>query len=57
MHGADLSFEKSEVEAELTTPVISIKNPLSGRIVLPSVEELIIDNKNTECRIVCTDAR
>lgn len=38
---ADLAFEKSEVEAELISHVISIKNPKSGYIKLPSYGELI----------------
>lgn len=50
MHEADLAFEKSEVEAEITTPVISIKNPQLGRIKAPAVGELILDEK-TECKI------
>ena len=51
MQGADLSFEKSEVEATLTVPIISIKNPLSGRITVPSVDELIVDDPRSECVI------
>ena len=43
MHGCDLSFEKSQVEAALISHVISIKNPESGRISLPSLDELIRD--------------
>lgn len=43
MHGADFAFEKSEVEASITTPVISIKNPLCGTITVPSIEEIIKD--------------
>lgn len=43
MIDTDLAFERSEVEAEITTPVISIKNPLSGRIIVPSVGEIIRD--------------
>ena len=39
----DLSFERSEVEAVLTAPIISIKNPLSGHIHVPKVEEIIMD--------------
>lgn len=41
LHDADLCFEKSDVDAEITTHVISIKNPLSGRIRVPSVGETI----------------
>ena len=43
MHAADLSFERSEVEATITTPVISIKNALKGRIAAPAVGEIIRD--------------
>lgn len=35
MEATDLCFEKSEVDATITTPVISIKNPLSGKILVP----------------------
>lgn len=43
MIDTDLAFEKSEVDATITTPVISIKNPRSGRIVVPAVGEIIRD--------------
>ena len=43
MVDADLCFEKSEVEASLTAPVVSIKNPLSGRIIAPATGEVIMD--------------
>ncbi len=45
MIDCDLSFEKSEVEASLTAPIISIKNPLSGKITVTSVGELIYDDE------------
>lgn len=41
MLDADLCFEKSEVEATITSPVVSIKNPLSGHIYVPEVGEVI----------------
>ena len=44
MIDTDLCFEKSEVEATVTTPVMSIKNPLSGHIYVPGVEEIIMDD-------------
>lgn len=44
MTDTDLCFEKSEVEAVITTPVVSIKNPLSGHIYVPSVKEIIRDD-------------
>ncbi len=51
MHETDLAFEKSEVNASITTPVISIKNPLSGRIMVLAVEELILDDPTATCVI------
>ncbi len=50
----DLCFEKSEVEARITTPVLSIKNPLSGTIVVPEAGEIIMDDENAkgEVRII-----
>ena len=52
MIDTDLCFEKSEVDAVITTPVISIKNPLSGFIRVPSVEEIIMDDENAEGQII-----
>lgn len=43
MHDCDLAFERSEVQAQITTPVISIKNPLCGKITVPAVGEVIYD--------------
>lgn len=54
MHDTDLAFELSDVEAIVTTPMISIKNPLSGRILVPSAEELIKDNFESTCEIIFT---
>ena len=51
MREADLAFEKSEVEATLITPVISIKNPASGHIQVPAVGELIMDDAKATCQI------
>ena len=51
MIDTDLCFEKSDVDATITTPVISIKNPLSGTIVVPSVGEIIMDDENAEGEI------
>ena len=53
MHGCDLAFELSDVEAEITTQVISIKNPKSGVITLPGTDEVIMDSP-TECKILYT---
>ncbi|MDD6312233.1 MAG: DUF3737 family protein [Firmicutes bacterium] len=46
MTDTDLAFEKSHVNAVITTPVVSIKNPYSGRIVVPSVGEQIFDDRS-----------
>lgn len=45
MEEADLCFEKSDVEATVTTEVISIKNPRSGHIRVPAVGEIIRDDE------------
>ncbi|MEE0801607.1 MAG: DUF3737 family protein [Gemmiger sp.] len=55
MQDTDLAFEKSDVEATVLTPVVSIKNPRSGCITVPSVGEVIRDDKESRCRIVRTD--
>ena len=52
MHGADLAFEKSEVEADITTPVISIKNPAKGYIRVPAVDEIIMTEADAKCEII-----
>ena len=52
MIGTDLSFEKSEVEATLTAPIISIKNPASGHIRVPEVGEIIMDDEKARGEIV-----
>ncbi len=49
---SDLCFEKSDVDAVITTPVDSIKNPRSGRIVVPSVKEIIRDDADSTADIV-----
>lgn len=54
MEATDLCFEKSVVEARITTPVISIKNPLSGKIIVPSVDEIIMDDENAKGEIQIT---
>ena len=52
MIDADLCFEKSSVEAVILSPVESIKNPLSGNIYVPSVKEIIMDDKNANGKII-----
>lgn len=54
MVDTDLAFEKSEVEASVTTPVVSVKNPRSGHISVPAVGEIIRDDPEAKGEIVCT---
>lgn len=54
MEDTDLAFEKSDVQATILTPVVSIKNPYAGRISAPSVGELIRDDENAKCEVICT---
>jgi len=50
MEGTDLSFEYSDVEAEVGGHILSVKNPRSGRIVADSVGEVIMtDDVVMEC--------
>jgi hypothetical protein len=55
MEDCDLAFERSHVNAIITTPVISIKNPLSGSIIVPSAGEVIRDIPGADCQIIIND--
>lgn len=52
MIDTDLCFERSEVEATITTTVESIKNPLSGHIYVPCVKEIIRDDVKSEGKVI-----
>ena len=52
MINTDLAFEKSEVDAVITTKVDSIKNPRSGRIQVPELGELIMDDADAEGEVL-----
>lgn len=52
MVDTDLAFERSQVEATVTTPVLSIKNPLSGHITVPAVGEVIRDIDGADAAVV-----
>ena len=52
MVDTDLAFERSEVEAIITTPVDSIKNPLTGKISVPYVGEIILDIPEAKGEII-----
>ena len=49
MEDTDLSFEYSDVEADVKGHIISVKNPRSGVITADSVGEIIRDNPVMEC--------
>ena len=51
MVDCDLAFEKSDVQAEIDSDVISIKNPRSGKITVKSVGEIIMDDPEAEGEI------
>lgn len=57
MIDTDLSFERSEVEATLTAPIVSIKNPLSGHIYVPCVGEIIRDDPKSMGEVIVTKCR
>ncbi len=52
MVDTDLAFEKSEVEAVITTKVDSIKNPLSGQIQVPELGKLIMDDPDAKGQVL-----
>lgn len=52
MVDTDLSFEKSEVEAVLTAPVMSVKNPRRGHIYAPEIGEIIRDDPDSLGEII-----
>lgn len=52
MIDTDLAFERSEVEASLTAPIVSVKNPLSGHIRVPAVGEVIMDLPAAKGRVL-----
>lgn len=52
MEGCDLSFEKSDVNAEIKSAVDSIKNPASGVIRVQSVGDIIRDDPEAKAEII-----
>ena len=55
MIDCDFTFEKSDVEATITTPVISIKNVSDGCVTVPSVGEIIRDGDEYKGAVVILD--
>lgn len=52
MTGTDLAFEKSEVNATVTTKIDSVKNPRKGKITAPAIGEIIMDDPAAKGKIV-----
>ena len=54
MEETDLSFEYSDVKAEIIGNILSIKNPASGYIECDSVGEIILENSiiDSRCEII-----
>ncbi len=52
MTGGDLSFENSEVNATVLGEIMSVKNPVSGRITADRIGEIILENQDSTCEIV-----
>lgn len=56
MVDTDLAFEKSEVEATVTAPIVSVKNPRSGTISAPAVGEFIMDDPEAKGKLLLPNA-
>ena len=52
MVNCDLAFEKSDVEADIASSVVSIKNPHRGTIKVKSVSELIMDDQDAQGQVL-----
>ena len=48
MKECDLSFEKSEVEANIIGDIVSVKNVYSGYVEADSIGEIIVDDENAK---------
>ena len=48
MVDCDLSFEKSEVEADVVGNIVSVKNVYSGYVEADSIGEIIVDDENAK---------
>ena len=51
MIDCDLSFEKSEVEADVVGNILSVKNVYSGYVRADSIGEIITDDENAKGKI------
>ena len=49
MHGCDLAFEYSDVEADIIGSIDSVKNPKSGKITADAIGEIIREDAVIDC--------
>lgn len=49
MHGADLAFEYSDVDADISGTIDSVKNPRSGKITADAIGEIIREDAVMDC--------
>lgn len=52
MTDCDLAFEKSEVDAQITTHIDSVKNLYAGRVYAPSVGQIICDDPRAKGEVI-----
>ena len=52
MIDCDLSFEKSEVEADIIGDIVSVKNVYSGYVKADSIGEIIVDDENAKGKVM-----
>ena len=52
MIDCDLSFEKSEVEADIIGDIVSVKNIYSGYVRADSIGEIIVDDDRAEGKVI-----
>lgn len=50
MEGTDLSFEYSEVEADVKGNILSVKNPASGYVIADGIDEIIWEDSIMDSR-------
>ena len=55
MIDCDLSFERSEVEADIIGDIVSVKNVYSGYVRAESIGEIITDYENAKCKIMINE--
>ncbi|MBQ8402688.1 MAG: DUF3737 family protein [Clostridia bacterium] len=55
MEGTDLSFEYSDVQADVKGHILSVKNPRSGHITADSIGEVILEESIMASECVITD--